>query len=90
MEMFMNLGLSHEQRMLVDTVQSFIRTELQPLEDEVEETGVLAPEKAKAIFNKSRDLGLYAMNIPEEFGGGGCPPSIPCWSRNSSATPPTS
>jgi acyl-CoA dehydrogenase len=32
---------------------------------------VLAPEKAKAIFNKSRDLGLYAMNIPEEFGGGG-------------------
>jgi acyl-CoA dehydrogenase len=71
MEMFMNFGLSHEQRMLVDTVQSFIRTELQPLEDEVEETGQLAPEKARAIFRKSRDLGLYAMNIPEEFGGGG-------------------
>jgi acyl-CoA dehydrogenase len=71
MEMFMNFGLSHEQRMLVDTVQSFIRTELQPLEDEVEETGQLALEKARAIFRKSRDLGLYAMNIPEEFGGGG-------------------
>jgi acyl-CoA dehydrogenase len=69
--MFMDFKLSHEQRMLIDTVQSFIRTELQPLEDEVEETGHLAPEKARAIFEKSRDLGLYAMNIPEEFGGGG-------------------
>lgn len=67
----MNFGLSHEQRMLIDTVQGFIQSELQPLEDEVEETGVLAPEKAQAIFEKSRALGLYAMNIPEEFGGGG-------------------
>lgn len=67
----MNFGLSHEQRMLIDTVHGFIQSELQPLEDEVEETGVLAPEKAQAILEKSRALGLYAMNIPEEFGGGG-------------------
>ncbi|MBL8658404.1 MAG: acyl-CoA dehydrogenase family protein [Rhodospirillales bacterium] len=67
----MNFELSHEQRLLVDTVHGFIRSELKPLEDEVEETGELAPEKARAIFEKSRDLGLYAMNIPEAYGGGG-------------------
>ncbi|MCB2100289.1 MAG: acyl-CoA dehydrogenase family protein [Rhodobacterales bacterium] len=67
----MDFQLSHEQRMLVDTVHDFIQTELKPLEEAIEETGVLAPETARAIFEKSRALGLYAMNIPEEFGGGG-------------------
>ncbi len=67
----MDFGLDHEQQMLIDTVRDFIGKELQPLEEEVEETGVLAPEKARAIFEKSRQLGLYAMNISEEFGGGG-------------------
>lgn len=28
-------------------------------------------EKARAIHDKARALALYAMNIPEQFGGGG-------------------
>lgn len=67
----MDFALSHEQRLLIETVRAFIRTELQPLEAEVDVTGALAPATARAIFEKSRALGLYAMNIPEEFGGGG-------------------
>ncbi len=67
----MDFALSHEQRLLIETVRGFIRTELQPLEAEVEASGVLAPQAARAIFDKSRALGLYAMNIPEELGGGG-------------------
>lgn len=67
----MNFGLTEEQRLLVKTVRDFIRNELQPLEDEVEENGALEPEKARAIFTISRAFGLYATNIPEEFGGGG-------------------
>ena len=67
----MDFGLSEEQRMLVDTVRSFIATELQPLEDEIEQTGVLRPELARAVHEKAKALGLYAMNIPTEFGGGG-------------------
>ncbi|SOC03881.1 acyl-CoA dehydrogenase/acyl-CoA dehydrogenase [Rhodobacter sp. JA431] len=67
----MDLSLSHEQKLLVQTVRDFIAEELAPLEAEVEENGALAQEKADTIFAKSRDLGLYAMNIPEEFGGGG-------------------
>jgi acyl-CoA dehydrogenase len=67
----MDFSLSDEQRLLIDTVRRFIREELAPLEDEVEATGTLAPEKARAIHEKSKALGLYGMNIPEEHGGGG-------------------
>ena len=67
----MEFGFSDEQRMLVGTVRGFIASELAPLEDEVEKTGALRPELARSIFEKSRALGLYGMNIPEEHGGGG-------------------
>jgi acyl-CoA dehydrogenase len=67
----MNFEISHEQRMLVDTVRGFIKNELAPLEEQVEQDGVLAYDTARAIFEKSSALGLYGMNIPEEYGGGG-------------------
>jgi acyl-CoA dehydrogenase len=67
----MDFSLSNEQRLLIDTIRRFIREELAPLEDEVETTGQLAAEKAHAIHEKSKALGLYAMNIPEAHGGGG-------------------
>jgi acyl-CoA dehydrogenase len=67
----MQFDLSQEQRLIVDTVRRFVETELIPLEDEIEATGELAPSRAREIFRKSRALGFYAMNIPEEFGGGG-------------------
>ena len=67
----MNFAIDEQQRMLIDTVRGFIAKELAPLEDEVERTGVLRPEVARDIHQKSKALGLYAMNIPERFGGGG-------------------
>ncbi len=67
----MDFALSHEQKMLVDTVRWFIADELAPLEQKVEDEGKLDDATAKSIFAKSSELGLYAMNIPEEFGGGG-------------------
>ena len=67
----MDFKLNDEQKLLVQTVRDFITKELLPLEDEIEETGQLDPSKAKAIYQKSKSLGFYAMNIPEEFGGGG-------------------
>ena len=60
-----------ETRLLLDTVRRFVRTELVPLEEEVERDGALAPERAAEIFARSRALGLYAMNMPGELGGGG-------------------
>ncbi len=67
----MDFALTDEQRMLVHTIRQFVYDELIPLEDDIEATGELAADRARAIFEKSRDLGFYAMNIPEEFGGGG-------------------
>lgn len=67
----MDFSLTDEQRMLINTVRRFIAQELQPLEEEVEMTGQLAPEHARIIFQKSKKLGLYATNVPEQFGGGG-------------------
>ncbi|HOA01854.1 MAG: acyl-CoA/acyl-ACP dehydrogenase [Actinomycetales bacterium] len=67
----MDFTLTDEQRMLVKTIRRFVYDELIPLEDDIEATGALDPAAARSIFEKSRDLGFYAMNIPEEFGGGG-------------------
>jgi acyl-CoA dehydrogenase len=67
----MNLELTDEQRLLVSTVRRFIDEHLAPLEEPVDHDGALAPETARDIFEKSRALGLYATNIPKEFGGGG-------------------
>ena len=67
----MEIALSEEQRLLVDTARRFVHAELIPLEEEVEAKRRLDPEKARAIFEKSRAIGLYAMNIPTEYGGGG-------------------
>ncbi len=62
---------SEETRLLVDTVRRFVESELRPLEEEVETIGLLAPEVAAELLAKSRALGLFAMNMPAELGGGG-------------------
>ena len=67
----MDFSPSEEQRQLVATIRGFIIDELQPLEVQVEEAGHLADDVAAAIRDKSRALGLYAVNIPIEYGGGG-------------------
>ena len=67
----MDLKLNQEQRLLVNTIRSFIRSELKPLEQDIEETGSLSDALAVDIRKKSQALGLYAVNIPSEFGGGG-------------------
>ena len=67
----MNFALTDEQKMIIDTVRRFIKEELKPLEDEVEDSGRLDKVKAAAVHEKSKALGLYALNISTELGGGG-------------------
>ncbi|WP_128001654.1 acyl-CoA dehydrogenase family protein [Piscinibacter defluvii] len=67
----MDFSLDDEQRMLIDTLRRFIRTELQPLEERVERDGALDRDSALAIQERARALGLYALNMPAEHGGGG-------------------
>lgn len=67
----MHFGLTHEQEMVVDTVRKFVEKELYPLETELERSGELPREVGQEIQRKVIELGFYAPNMPEEFGGGG-------------------
>ena len=67
----MHFALTHEQELIVDTVRKFVEQELYPLEAEVERSGQVSREVGESIRQKVIDLGFYAPNIPEAFGGGG-------------------
>jgi acyl-CoA dehydrogenase len=67
----MNFALSDEQQLIVDTVRSFVENEIYPHEAEVERTGNVPRELGREIADKCRDIGFFAANMPEEFGGGG-------------------
>ncbi|WP_234464194.1 acyl-CoA dehydrogenase family protein [Paracoccus caeni] len=66
-----DFSLPEESRLLIDTVRRFVETEVQPLETEVEETARLPSDKLATVKAKAQSLGLFAMNMPEEVGGGG-------------------
>jgi acyl-CoA dehydrogenase len=67
----MNLELTDEQRLIVDTVRAFAEQELYPHEDEVERLDDVPSELAISIRGKAIASGLYAANMPAELGGGG-------------------
>lgn len=67
----MQFGLSEEQQMIVDTVRTFVETEIYPYEEEVERSGVVPDEVAAKIKNTCLESGFYAANLPESVGGGG-------------------
>ena len=67
----MDFSLSEEQHLLVSSIRGFIESELRPLEEGIEKTGRLDDKIASKVRAKSQELGLYAVNIPTEYGGGG-------------------
>jgi acyl-CoA dehydrogenase len=67
----MDFALNDEQKMMIDTIRRFIAEELKPLEDALENTGALPDADAHRIHAKAKELGLYALNMPAELGGGG-------------------
>jgi len=67
----MDLELTEEQRLIVDTVRDFVQRELYPHEQEVERLDEVPAELAQAVRAKAIAAGLYAANMPAELGGGG-------------------
>jgi len=71
----MDFELSEEHRMLKDLVAKFVKAELMPLEASVldrEASGggvYLKKEEREAIDARSRELGLWGLDAPEEMGG---------------------
>jgi len=74
-----DFALTDEHRMLKDLVARFVREELMPLEFVVlarEATGrgvMLTPEERAPIDKKSRELGLWGLDAPEDAGGSDLP-----------------
>ncbi len=73
----MSFSLSEEQQMVVSTTRAFVEQELYPHEEELERSGVLPTELAQELKQKAIAAGLYAANIPSEYGGGGL--DTPTW-----------
>jgi len=73
----MDFGLTQEQEMIVETTRAFVENELYPHEAQVERTGYLDMDLVREIQQKAIAAGLYAANIPEEFGGAGL--DTPTW-----------
>jgi acyl-CoA dehydrogenase len=67
----MDFSLNDEQKMMIDTVRRFIQEELAPLEQRLEDEGELDEATARRLLASSQSLGLYALNMPAELGGGG-------------------
>ena len=73
----MNFGLTEEQSAIVDVTRDFVEAELYPHEPEIERTGHLDMDLVREVQGKAIAAGLYAANIPEEFGGAGL--DTPTW-----------
>ncbi len=67
----MDFSLSDEQRSIVEVTRAFVERELFPHEEQVERTGVVAPELVEQIKQKAIAAGLYAANMPQDVGGAG-------------------
>ena len=67
----MDFALTEEQQLIIKTTRDFVRAELVPHEQEVEETGVLRVELLRELKAKAIAAGLYAANMPTEVGGAG-------------------
>jgi alkylation response protein AidB-like acyl-CoA dehydrogenase len=61
----MDFELSDEQRLLRDTIRSFVDEQIRPVAREMEASGAY-PDEIVAIM---RELGLFGLLVPEEYGG---------------------
>lgn len=67
----MNISVSHENELLLNTVQCFLEEEIYPHEEEVDRSGEMPIDLGRQIEARSKEAGLFAANLPERVGGGG-------------------
>jgi len=66
-------ALTEEERLLVQTVRTFIDREVKPMVRDVEH----ANEYPEKWIEQMKQIGIYGLAIPEEYGGS--PVSMPCY-----------
>lgn len=66
----MNLRMTDEQEIIVRMVRRFVREEILPLEAKLDpDADQLEPGDEARLIEKTREMGLYGMGIPPEYGG---------------------
>ncbi|PCI50431.1 MAG: cyclohexanecarboxyl-CoA dehydrogenase [Moraxellaceae bacterium] len=66
----MDYQLSEEQQILVDNVRRFVKEEIIPLEENLDpDAGEINPEDKQRLISITKQMGLYGLGIPAEFGG---------------------
>ena len=70
----MDILMSEEQRMITGAVRRFVREEVQPLERDLDPDAVeLPPGELDRLKGIVEQMGLYHIDVPEEYGGPGLP-----------------
>ncbi|MGI9330902.1 MAG: acyl-CoA dehydrogenase family protein [Gammaproteobacteria bacterium] len=68
----MDLQLTEEQKLLVEQVRRFVAEEIVPLEADLDpDASELEPGDRERLVEKVRGMGLFGLDIPEEYGGPG-------------------
>lgn len=66
----MKLQLTEEQNLIVQMVRRFVREEIIPLELKLDpDADEIEPVDKLRLEQKTREMGLYGLDIPAEFGG---------------------
>lgn len=74
----MDFSISDDVRMIRDVVRRFVAEELLPLEPEIirreaergyEDTPLIPEDVQRRLDAKTRELGLWGIDVPEEYGG---------------------
>ncbi|HEU4341110.1 MAG TPA: acyl-CoA dehydrogenase family protein, partial [Candidatus Binatia bacterium] len=67
----MDFRLPEELQMLKDTVRKFVDQELIPIEMQSQQNNELKPEIRARLEKKTKEMGLWMFDVPEEYGGAG-------------------
>ncbi|WP_246393241.1 acyl-CoA dehydrogenase family protein [Pseudonocardia pini] len=67
----MDFTIPDEYRQLTESARRFRETELMPLEQQFLRDGAFSPELRTELEHKARRHGLWALDVPEEYGGQG-------------------
>ncbi len=66
----MDLHLTEEQKLITEMVRRFVREEILPLEQNLDpDASELDPADQERLVGLAKEMGLYGLDIPVEFGG---------------------
>ena len=66
----MDLSLTEEQQLIVNMNRRFVREDILPLEDNLDpDEDTLPPELFDGLVKKTKEMGLFGLGIPPEYGG---------------------